>query len=65
MACKFCQSQTEIELTAEINIHFSGGANVNRPSVWAFPRLVVCLNCGFAEFVLEEQELLQIREVAA
>jgi hypothetical protein len=65
MACKSCQSQTEIELTAEINIHFSGVTNIDKPSVWVFPRLIVCLNCGFVEFVLEPNELLHIREVAA
>jgi len=65
MSCRSCQLQSEIELTAEMNIHFSGAANVDKPSVWAFPRLIVCLNCGFVEFVLEREELLQIREVAA
>jgi predicted nucleic-acid-binding Zn-ribbon protein len=65
MACRSCQSNTEIELTAEMNIHFSGIMNVDKPSVWAFPRVIVCLNCGFVEFVLEADELLHIREIAA
>jgi hypothetical protein len=65
MSCRSCQSQSEIELTAEMNIHFSGVTNVDKPSVWAFPRLIVCLNCGFVEFLLEREELFQIRNVAA
>jgi hypothetical protein len=65
MACRSCQSYTEIEVTAEMNIHFSGVVNVDKPSVWAFPRLIVCLNCGFVEFVLERDELIHLREVAS
>lgn len=65
MACRYCQSPTEIELTAEMNIHFSGVKNVDKPSVWAFPQLIVCLNCGFVEFLLDRDELLRMREVAA
>ena len=65
MACRSCKLATEIELTAEMNIHFSGAMNVDKPPVWAFPRIVVCLNCGFVEFVLESDELLHVREAAA
>jgi hypothetical protein len=25
--------------------------------VWVFPKLVVCLHCGFAEFALPQREL--------
>lgn len=41
---------------SEINIHFPGMQGLDMPTVWAFPELVVCLDCGFTEFQLEETE---------
>jgi hypothetical protein len=32
------------------------------PIVWAFPKLKVCLECGFAEFAIRETELRLLRE---
>jgi hypothetical protein len=35
--------------------------NLNKPTVWAFPTLVICSECGFAELMLSEAELHQLR----
>ena len=40
-----------------MNIHFLGLENVDKPTVWAFPRLQVCMNCGFTELTMSENEL--------
>ena len=32
-------------------------------NVFAFPELVLCLDCGFAEFVLSEDEVQSVREI--
>jgi len=45
------------EFTAEIGVHFPGLKNIDKPTVWVFPELVVCLYCGLAEFVILETEL--------
>jgi hypothetical protein len=45
------------EFTAEMGVHFPGLKNIDRPTVWVFPDLVVCLHCGLAEFVIPETEL--------
>jgi hypothetical protein len=45
------------EFTAEIAIHFSGLTGINKPHVWVFPELLVCVSCGTAEFVVPETEL--------
>jgi hypothetical protein len=38
-------------------IHFPGAMNLNKPGVWAFPKLLVCLDCGFSHFTTPETEL--------
>jgi hypothetical protein len=51
-----------MEFPAEINIHFRGLKNLDKPSVFVFPKLLVCLGCGFTQFILPESELCQLRE---
>jgi hypothetical protein len=43
-----------------MGIHFPGLKNIDKPVVWVFPELVVCLDCGMAEFLLAEAELRQL-----
>ena len=47
---------------AEVAIHFPGLAGLNKPVVLVFPKLVVCLQCGFTEFTIPEKELQVLRE---
>lgn len=65
MACRSCGSENQKEFGAEINIHFPGRKFLDKPAVLVFPKLVVCLNCGFAEFTLPETELRLLGEAAA
>jgi hypothetical protein len=39
-----------------MGIHFVGLKNVDKPTVWVFPKLLVCLDCGFTEFVIRDTE---------
>ena len=57
MPCKSCGSENLGKFTGEIAIHFHGLKNISEPHVWVFPELVVCLNCGFAEFAVPKSEL--------
>jgi hypothetical protein len=41
-------------------IHFPGLKNIDMPVVWVFPKVVVCLDCGTAEFSVPEAELRQL-----
>jgi hypothetical protein len=38
-------------------IHFSGLKNLNKPGAWVFPKLLVCLDCGFSQFTVPVAEL--------
>ena len=55
--CNACGSANQRKFTAEIGIHFPGLKNIHRPVVWVFPQLVICLNCGTAEFEVPGAEL--------
>jgi hypothetical protein len=58
-----CQSENQRNLNGEIDMRFPGLKNVDKPIVWVFPKLVVCLNCGFAEFVVPATELRRLVEI--
>jgi hypothetical protein len=60
MPCKSCGSVNQTKFTGEIAIHFSGLKNIDKPVVWVFPEIVVCLDCGTAEFAVPEAELRQL-----
>ena len=57
MTCPSCGSTNESKNTAEIAIHFPGLKNLNKPIVWVFPEIFICLDCGGARFVVPEAEL--------
>ena len=60
MPCKFCESVNQRKFNAEMGIHFLGLKNIDKPVVWVFPDVVVCLDCGTAEFAVPEAELRQL-----
>ena len=62
MRCKSCQSTSQVELPAEIAIHFQGRQNLNTPHVFVFPDIAICLDCGSTKFTVPEAELRSIRE---
>lgn len=57
MACKGCHSDKQRVFNGETAIHFPGLDGLDKPIVWVFPKLVVCLHCGFTEFAVPEREL--------
>jgi hypothetical protein len=56
MSCRKCQSEYQREYASEINVHLRQSDHAEE-AVLVFPKLLVCLNCGFAEFTLSESEL--------
>ena len=55
MTCRSCGSNNQAEYGAEVNIHFP--RDWDKAAVLVFPKLVVCLDCGVAEFTIPEAEL--------
>jgi hypothetical protein len=59
--CTSCRSENRKTFTSEIAIHFPGIEGLNKPIVWVFPRISVCLACGLAQFTIPEKELEVLR----
>ena len=57
MPCKQCDSDNQSTFNGQVAIHFPGLRGLDKPIVWVFPKLVVRLHCGFAEFTVPEKEL--------
>ena len=57
MGCRSCGSANQTEFTAEIDIHVPGLRNLDKRPVLVYPKLLVCLECGFTQFTIPEAEL--------
>jgi hypothetical protein len=60
VSCQRCESLHARTFTAEINIHFPGFEGLAKPTVWVFPQVLVCLDCGLAQFSIPEPELQRL-----
>lgn len=65
MACNSCRSDRQRVLTGEIALHFPGLKGLEKPVVWVFPQVAVCLNCGSAEFQVDTEQLKQLDDCDA
>ena len=57
MRCKSCGFENLQQFDAEIAIHFPSLKGLDKPIVWVFPKLLVCLKCGTTEFAIPADEL--------
>ena len=67
LACRLCGSENVHKLRGEIAMRSPGLKNIDKPEVWLFPDIIVCTDCGIAEFAVPEAELRMLakREAAA
>ena len=61
MSCALCTSANQVEFPTEMAFHFSGRKNLDRPYIFAYPKVLLCLDCGFSQFTLPETELRALR----
>ena len=59
--CASCQSENQKTFASEIAIHFPGLEGLEKPIVWVFPKISVCLDCGMAQVIVPERELEVLR----
>jgi hypothetical protein len=60
--CKSCGSVNQRKFIGEMGIRPPGLKNIETPVVWIFPQIVVCLECGVAEFTIPGADLRQLAE---
>lgn len=60
MICKSCTSANRQKFTAEIFVHFDRWEDLKKPCVVVFPKLLVCMDCGFTEFAIPKKELAEL-----
>ena len=61
--CAFCKSANQREFPSEICIHFPGIDSSTRPAEFVFPQILICLECGVAQFPIPDAELERLAEV--
>jgi hypothetical protein len=52
-----CACENYREFNGELAIHFPGIKGLQKPIVWVFPKVRVCMDCGYADFTVPEREL--------
>jgi hypothetical protein len=57
VTCKCNSSDRQSTLNGEVAIQPPGLKGLDKPTVFVFPKLVVCLQCGLTEFTVPEREL--------
>jgi len=57
MKCRSCGSKNQTEFASEVTVHLLGLQNLDKPTVLVFPKLLVCMDCGFTELTMTENEL--------
>lgn len=62
MICERCGSPSKYTFGGEVALHFSGLKGLDKPTVFVWPQLVVCLDCGFTDFTIPEDQLRVLRE---
>ena len=62
MSCNRCKSDNRRNFNGELAIHFPGLKGLDMPIVWIFPKVTICLKCGFAQFEVPERELRILNE---
>lgn len=62
--CISCESAKLMEFDTKIVIHFRGLKDLNKPAIFTFPKLVVCLKCGSMRGNISAPELRLLRESA-
>jgi len=57
MSCLLCASSNLSEFSGELSIRLQGLKKLDKPNVLVFPKILVCLDCGFSRFTTQKPEL--------
>jgi Zn ribbon nucleic-acid-binding protein len=57
MSCPACRLDDQMEFSAEMMVHHGGLKNLNNSGVVLFPKVLVCLACGYSQFTVPKSGL--------
>jgi predicted Zn-ribbon and HTH transcriptional regulator len=57
MCCSICGLGNQVEFSAEMIVHLGGLKHLDKSGVMLFPKLLVCVSCGFSQFTVSQAEL--------
>jgi hypothetical protein len=64
-SCIQCQSENQHTFSGELALHFRGLQGLNKPIIWVFQDISVCLDCGYAQFDVTERAVEILRTEVA
>ena len=62
MACKNCASERQQYFSGELSVAFLAIEKLNQTPVYVIQKILVCLDCGYAELSVPTPELDQLRK---
>jgi len=62
MACKSCASEKQQYFSGELSVAFLAVDKLQKDPVYVVQKILVCLDCGFAELVIPPAELGQLKQ---
>jgi hypothetical protein len=62
MACKSCASEKQQYFSGELSVAFLAIERLKKDSVYVVQKILVCLDCGFAELIIPTAELGQLKK---
>src|SRR5215470_18295427 len=61
MTCKRCASSELSRFTSELCIHRTGLKNLTESHL-LYPHVIICLNCGYGQFGVQDLDLERLRK---
>jgi len=60
MSCPACRLDNQMEFSAEMMVHLGGIKNLDNSGVVLFPKVLVCMDCGFSQFTVQKAALAML-----
>ena len=62
MACKSCASEKQQYFSGELSVAFLSIEKLKQAPIYVVQKILVCLDCGYAELVVPTAELQLLRK---
>ena len=62
MACKSCGSEKQQHFSGELSVAFLAVEKLKQAPVYVVQKILVCLDCGYAEINVPTAQLEQLRK---